>query len=522
MDREPFDPTRITVPPEELPRASTEPGRPLTVSQLTRMVKRVLLEHLPASVVVAGELSNVSQPTSGHVYFTLKDASSEVRCVMWRSAAQRLRFEPQDGMEVLATGTIDVYEPRGQYQLYVRQLQPKGLGELELAFRRLREKLQREGLFDPAHKKPLPAYPRCIAVVTSPTGAAIRDIIQTIRRRFPCVVLMLYPVRVQGEGAAREIAEAIGALNAHSARLGGIDLMIVGRGGGSLEDLWAFNEEVVARAIFASRIPVISAVGHETDVTISDLVADVRAPTPTAAAELAVPSFDEVTETVRGITDRLVRVVRHRFDLARRELTAVERFELFRQPARVVRRAEQQLDELTARLSLGCSRVLGTLRRTLHECEVAVGRIHPQALLQLRHRQLTEVEHRLRWSQGARNLSAERHLVRLVHRLLGISPGHVAARQRVTVKHLEDRLKRAIGDCQTLRHRAVEGLADRLHASSHESILRRGFTITRHHTSRRIVTDPTQVRKGDRITTETAGGTFDSRVIDRNQLDLFE
>lgn len=530
MARKPFDPNRVVVPEDELPPdgqgkqpapARTNEG-PLTVTQLTRMIKRAIVDHLPPTLVVTGELSNVSRPSSGHLYCTLKDAGSELRCVMWRSAAGRLRFRPEDGMEVVATGGVDVYEPRGQYQFYIRKLEPKGVGELELAFRQLREKLEREGLFDPSHKKPLPEYPQRIAVVTSPTGAAVRDVIRTVARRFPCVTLMVSPVRVQGEGAADEIAAAVKTLNVQATRLGGIDLMIVGRGGGSLEDLWAFNEEIVARAIFASRIPVISAVGHEVDVTISDLVADVRAATPTAAAELAVPSLDEVIETLQATSSRLRRVMRHRLDLARRDLTAVERFELFRRPVTTVRRGEQQVDELVVRLSLVVSQRAEGLRRTLHRCELALRSIHPQAVLQHRHRRLAEVEHRLRWAQGGRNVAAERHLARLTETLQTSCPRHAIARHEDALQHLAERLGRVLATRHGQSLRDLENLSTRLRASGHEAVLRRGFTITRRRRGKEIVADPKQVQPGERVSTETVGGTFDSRVIDQDQLDLFD
>jgi exodeoxyribonuclease VII large subunit len=530
MARKPFDPKRVVVPDAELPFDAPDGAKPtasdqhgaLTVSQLTQMIKRVIVDHLPPRITVTGELSNVSQPSSGHLYFTLKDASSEVRCVMWRSAAQRLRFQPEDGMDVLATGGVDVYEPRGQVQFYARTLEPKGIGELELAFRQLREKLEREGLFDPSHKKSLPEYPQRIAVVTSPTGAAVRDIIRTIARRFPCVTLMVSPVRVQGEGAAEEIAAAITALNRQAKRLGGVDLMIVGRGGGSLEDLWAFNEEAVARAIFASKIAVISAVGHEVDVTISDLVADVRAATPTAAAEIAVPALDEVIDVLETASDRLRRTVQHRLDLARRDTTAVERFELFREPMGLVRRGEQQLDEASVRLAIAVSQRIQAVHQSLHRCEVALRTIHPQAVLQHRHRQLAEMTHRLRWAQGRQNLGAERALAQLGHSLQDRSPRHAIARGQDALKHLAGKLTDGVQYRQSKVVRDLENLLARLQASGHEAILHRGFSITRTKRTKRIVTDPSQVRHGDRLTTETTGGEFDSRVVDQDQLDLFD
>jgi len=518
---EPFDPKRISVPPEERP-AAVAPDHPLTVSQLTRLIKRAITEHLPSGVRVMGEISNLSRPSSGHLYFTLKDAGSELPCVMWRSASQRLRFRPQDGMAVIATGEVDVYEPRGAYQLYVRKLEPQGVGELELAFRQLREKLQREGLFDPDHKKPLPPYPERIAVVTSPSGAALRDIVQTIRRRFPCVEILLMPVRVQGEGAAEDVVAAIGSLNRQAGQLGGIDVMIVGRGGGSLEDLWAFNEEMVARAIYASRIPIISAVGHEIDITISDLVADVRAATPTAAAELVVPSRSEVVEQIEMIAGRFRRIVGHRMDIARSDLIGLERFELFRRPMAAVDRSRQQVDELAARLSLNMTRCLRQTSQNLHRCEVALGAIHPRGVLQQRYRQLTEVEHHLRWSQGGRNLKAERQLMQLLQSLSAVSPHHSIVRHRDTLQHLADRLHRAMAERQAQVRRDLEHTEQRLRASSHEAVLRRGFSITRLARGGQIITHPSQVHEGSRISTETRDGRFESRVIDAKQLDLFE
>jgi exodeoxyribonuclease VII large subunit len=530
VPRRPFDPDRIVVPPQELPAGAGgaeklvggSSSAPLTVSQVTRLIKRALLDHLPPRLVVVGELSNVSQPSSGHLYFTMKDAGSELRCVMWKSTADRLRFDLEEGMEVLATGDVDVYEPRGQYQFYVRRLEPRGVGELELAFRQLRDKLERQGLFDPDHKKPLPPYPQRIAVVTSPSGAAVRDVIQTIARRFPCVTLLVYPVRVQGDGACDEIAAAVEDLNRQAALLGGIDLMIVGRGGGSLEDLWAFNEEVVARAIYASTIPVISAVGHEVDVTISDLVADVRAATPTAAAELAVPLLAEVIEAIETASKRLRRTVRYVLDLARRDLAVIERSDLFRQPLGVVRRGRQELDETGVRLALALAQRVHALRRRLHECDAALRVIHPQAVLQQRHRELAEIAHRLRWVQGAANLRAERRLARAAQALQAASPAHAVARRQDALTYLAEKLLAVMRHRWQQDARDVAGLATRLNASSHKAILNRGFGITRLRRTKRIVTDPKQVKTGDRITTETAGGSFDSRVIDREQLDLFD
>ncbi len=272
------------------------PAKIYKVSEITREIKN-LIEQSFSTLWVEGEISNYVLHSSGHRYFSLKDESAQIRCVLFRWAGGKLAFEPQDGMKVFALGTLTVFEKSGQYQLSVAQLHPVGIGELELAFQQLKEKLYAEGLFDEAHKKPIPEYPQAIGVVTSPTGAAIRDIINIIHRRNPGVRIILNPVRVQGEGAGEEIAQAIKDFNEYK----NVDLLIVGRGGGSLEDLWAFNEEIVARAIYASKIPIISAVGHEVDFTIADFVADLRASTPSAAAELAVKNRVEVLKEVRNL-----------------------------------------------------------------------------------------------------------------------------------------------------------------------------------------------------------------------------
>jgi len=266
----------------------------LTVSQLTRDIKEVI-ENVFEAVWVEGEISNLSRPASGHLYFSLKDEAATVRCVMFRSAAVRLKFEPKDGTKALVSGRVSVYERGGQYQVYVQTIEPRGQGALQLAFEQLKKKLVAEGLFDEGRKKDLPFLPQAIGIVTSATGAVIRDMLHVLGRRFPGFHVVLNPVRVQGEGAAEEIAAAVAEFN----RLDNVDVIIVARGGGSLEDLWAFNEEAVARAIAASALPVISAVGHETDYTIADFVADRRAPTPSAAAEIVMPARAELVVRIQ-------------------------------------------------------------------------------------------------------------------------------------------------------------------------------------------------------------------------------
>ncbi len=323
--------------------------RVYSIIELTRLIKTAL-ESRFRSIWVEGELSNVKRPASGHLYFTIKDKQAQIDAVMFRGSQQRLTFEPRDGIMVQAQGDIGVYEPRGSYQIVVRVMEEGGAGALQARFEALKRKLQAEGLFEAGRKRPLPLLPRCVGVVTSGTGAAFRDILNVIGRRFPHLRIVLAPVRVQGTGAAEEIAEAIGLLN----RLGGVDAMIVGRGGGSLEDLWAFNEECVARAIAASAVPVISAVGHETDFTIADFTADLRAPTPSAAAELVVGRKDAFESAIADMRRRMERALRQVAAAARARLGVLSGSYVFREPGNLSVRYRQHLTQVgrTARQAL--------------------------------------------------------------------------------------------------------------------------------------------------------------------------
>jgi exodeoxyribonuclease VII large subunit len=318
-----------------------DPQNILSVSELTRKIKGTLEMGFP-EVLVSGEISNFKRHTSGHLYFTLKDEAAQIQAVMWRGRAMSLFFTPQDGMKVVARGSITVYEVRGVYQIDVVQIQPMGVGELQLAFERLKKKLMAEGLFEPEHKKPLPKYPERIGIVSSPTGAAIHDMLTIVGRRYPPVEVLLYPVAVQGEGAAEEIAEALRDLN----RYGELDVIIVGRGGGSLEDLWAFNEEVVARAIYDSKIPVVSAVGHEVDFTISDFVADLRAPTPSAAAELVVPDKSGILEVLRNSCYTMNQTIAERISALKEKVVSLIKSYHFNKPLQLHREYSQRIDEL--------------------------------------------------------------------------------------------------------------------------------------------------------------------------------
>jgi exodeoxyribonuclease VII large subunit len=323
---------------------------PLTVSALTAQLKGLIEAKFP-SVWVAGEVSNFTRASSGHWYFTLKDAGAQLKAAMFRGFNLRIKFDPKDGMEVLARGRVTVYNPRGEYQLLVEELQPKGIGAAELALRQLKEKLLAKGYFDPARKKRLPKFPRRIGLVASASGAAIRDMIELFAQRWPLTELVIRPSRVQGDGAAAEVAAAVRMLNHfHTTRELLLDAIVVARGGGSTEDLWAFNEEAVATAIFQSVVPVVSAVGHEVDVTIADLVADYRAETPSAAVVALTPDRREMVAGVFEFRARLFEAVEHRLELARQRVEQLATRPALRRPLHRVREFEQRLDDTAERL----------------------------------------------------------------------------------------------------------------------------------------------------------------------------
>lgn len=336
----------------------------VTVSELTKYLTTLIAgDSALRNLAVTGEISNFKRYGSGHCYFNLKDRQAIIPCVMFRSSAQRLRFLPQDGLQVIAAGRVAVYAEGGRYQLYVENMAPKGVGDLALAFEQLKERLAEEGLFDAAYKKPLPLYPRKIGIVTSASGAVLRDIYRVSKRRFPAVQLVLKPVQVQGRGAAEQIAAAIGFFNACYP----VDVLIVGRGGGSLEDLWAFNEEVVVRAIFKSAIPVISAVGHETDFTLADFVADQRAATPSQAAELAVRDAGEIAGQLQNIRARLANALKGKLAGERARLQGLLDRPVLKQPEIMLAGKRQQLDFLRNALLKNSQRqLMERKRRTEH------------------------------------------------------------------------------------------------------------------------------------------------------------
>lgn len=339
--------------------------RPIaTPSEINRRIKAILEREFD-EVWVRGEISNFTRAASGHLYFSLKDREAQLRCVMWKGSAMRLRFQPADGVEVEVRGKISLYEPRGEYQLVAAEMNPAGLGALYVALEALKKKLGAEGLFDPERKRALPPFPASVGLVTSPTGAAIRDMIRVARRRWPGVRLVLAPTRVQGEGAADEIAAAIGRMNAW----GGADVLIVGRGGGSMEDLWAFNEEAVVRAVAGSVIPTVSAVGHEIDYTLCDLAADRRAATPSHAAEMVVPDAREWTVTVRRLERQLVRTTLEMLRERRRRIEAITTTYGFKRPRDFLAQQAQRIDDLSRRLALGAQRRVEDGRRRVIDLE---------------------------------------------------------------------------------------------------------------------------------------------------------
>jgi exodeoxyribonuclease VII large subunit len=350
----------------------------LSVSQVNEYLKILLdSDRVLSNVYVRGEISNFTVPRSGHLYFTLKDEDGQLKAVMFRFQTGRLLFRPEDGMKVIVHGKLSVYGPSGQYQLYVDEMQPDGVGSLALHFEQLKRRLHEEGLFDPNHKKPLPRYPERVALVTSPTGAAVRDMIRILGRRWPMAEVIVCPVRVQGEGAAEEIADMLDYVDKHQLA----DVIITGRGGGSMEDLWAFNEEVVARAIWRCQIPVISAVGHEPDVTIADYVADVRAATPSNGAELAVRDSEALQSALRQLQVRMEQAQMQKINRLRQRLDTLSKSRVMRQPDAYLQQQELHLEMLRQRLEHSGEVVLGKNRQRFERTAAKLDALSPLKVL---------------------------------------------------------------------------------------------------------------------------------------------
>lgn len=432
------------------PLFDDSPCHILTVTEVTRDIKD-LLEDAFASVWVEGEISNWRVVQSGHAYFTLKDAHCQLRTVMFRSALRQVPFIPEAGMQVVARGRLTVYEPRGDYQLLAEMLEPKGVGALQAAFEQLKERLFQEGLFDEARKRPLPLVPQRIGIVTSPTGAAIRDIIHVVHRRRANVHLYLYPAHVQGQEAVPDIVRGIAALNAWHPRL---DVLIVGRGGGSLEDLWAFNDEKVARAIAASEIPVISAVGHEVDYTIADFVADLRAPTPSAAAELVVKSEDELRQQLQGLLARMQTVIQQTVRRARTALDRLGSSRVLREPRRLIEARQQYVDDVLLQLEKGWQNSVQERTRRVQQAARTLLRRNP----------------RLRWQRLHVHLNTLRH-----------------------------RLDTALRTQLSLQREKLNGLGSTLHSLSPLAVLGRGYSICRDPVTQRLTTSTADVQPGQQV-----------------------
>ena len=439
--------------PEEQPHV-------YTVSEITRDV-RAILEAAFETAWIEGEISNFRLAASGHAYFVLKDDKAQIKCVLFRGQRVGMKFTPEDGDQILLLGRVTVYEARGDYQVIVEAIEPKGLGALQKAFEQLKEKLAKEGLFDESRKKPLPEMPWKIGIVTSPTGAAIRDIINVIRRRNPKTSMLLYPAKVQGEGSAEEIARGIEELNKRK----DIDVLIVGRGGGSIEDLWAFNEEVVARAIANSKIPVVSAVGHEIDYTIADFVADLRAPTPSAAAELVVPKLNDIVQDLQYLTNQMIERMEEDIEDYRERLRYLIDRRFFREPRRILEAPAQRLDEMGQRLLRGLDQ----------------------------------------WVLVKRG-----NLIQRVHRLFQASPQKIVSALSERRVDLVARLVRRLASQINLKKEKLDGVAKSLNALSPLNVLDRGYSITTK--SGKAVTSSKQVNKGDTLRIRLAKGQLDATV----------
>lgn len=442
-----------------------ESNRHLTVKALTKYIKRKFDAdpHLKG-VSVKGELSNVKHHSSGHLYFTLKDDNARIMAVMFAASAKSLLFRPENGMEVILTGDVTVYESSGQYQMYVKSMQQDGAGNLFAAFEQLKRKLEQEGLFRPEAKRPIPLFPATVAVVTSPTGAAVRDILTTINRRFPAAEVLIYPALVQGDRAVQSIVTQIQKVN----RDGRADVVIAGRGGGSIEELWAFNEEAVARAIRSSSIPVISAVGHETDFTIADFAADLRAPTPTAAAEMAVPHIEEVSERIRAKENRLMRAAGETIRTARSRHQSVQNAYIMRNPQALYQQQVERADRLHEQLIRSTKALAERKKTTVQHAAFRLSRVGPAPRFDFEKAQLTKMQKRLQWLAASAVSDKKAGFSQQIAILDALSPLKVMERGYSLTYH-QDKLIKSIDETKTGDHIDVK-LSDGTITATIESI----------------------------------------------------
>lgn len=462
-----------------------------SVKEINTKIKYVLEDGLPSRMIVSGEISGWRPHSSGHSYFSLKDEGGILPCVMWKSAIERLKIDINSGMAVLATGHIDVYPAGGKYQYYVDKLQPAGIGDLQQAFEKMQKQLRAEGLFSDEHKKPIPKYPMRIGLVTSASGAAVKDIADSIYTRWPCAKMLIYPATVQGASAAKEIAKAIRGVNNRNNKLK-IDILIVGRGGGSMEDLWAFNEEPVARAIYASKIPVISAVGHEIDFTIADYVADARASTPTKAGVIAVPDMTEVLERISAAQRRLQHNAERKVEVCMYRLEAAKASGAFRNPYLIVNNAAQQVDEASLRLTESARRMFGGLREKLMRGQERVMRIEPHRLIAEKKIEINSLCNTL--SGVAKNTVSER------------KPG---------IERFENRIKSQIVQVIGKKQLQLTAIENKLAGLNPRAVLERGYSITSLKETGKVVIAASDAKTGDLLVTELAGNeTINSKVVD--------
>ena len=469
----------------------------LSVSAVTQLVERAIRSGVPPTVAVRGEVSNFNHNrASGHAYFTLKDDASVLNCVMFRDAFERVRFTPINGMELMAVGGVRVYAAQGRHQLYVSHLQPLGQGALELAFQQLRAKLEAEGLFAAERKRPVPRYPGRIVLVTSRQTAALQDMLKVLRR-YPWVRLVLCHVPVQGEGCGPAMAKALIGLNDHADRLGGADLILLGRGGGSLEDLFGFNDEQLARAIFASRLPVVTGIGHEVDVSIADLVADHHAHTPTEAATVATAGWRTAVDDLRSTSTRLTRVLDGHVRDARHRLAAVAQHEFFRRPTDRLDDLRQRLDDRGRSLELAVHALLRRRAAALHLAAERLGRQTPAARAARLAERLEQVRQRLAVAVRGQVRAGSASVIAAAGRL-----------DRSTISDLRRRADR------------LTGLATHLEALSPQRTLERGYTVTR-RAGGPVVRSAADVREPDHLVTRFTDGEVVSVVEDAKQPKLF-
>jgi exodeoxyribonuclease VII large subunit len=484
--------------------------RIFTVSDLTARIRDLLARNF-TDIIVQGEISNCRPAASGHIYFTLKDDRAQIRCVFFKQQQRGMKFRPEDGLKVSVRGSISVYEARGEYQVYVESLEPLGRGALQLAFEQLKKKLEAEGLFDPARKKSLPVLPSRIGLITSPTGAAVRDVVRILKRRFPNLHLTLYPVLVQGEGAAPQIIEALGYFN----RTRSADVILLVRGGGSIEDLWAFNEESLARAIAACAIPVISGVGHETDFTIADFAADVRASTPSAAAELVVQTRREFDKHVADLLGSLDSLIHYKLLVLLRGVHELTGRPGFRRPQDLLRQNRQRSDEMASRLVLGLRARVNESHKRLTNTQVRLARVDLRARVAAFRKRASELEARLGFDLRARLETSRRRYMAAHLRIASFDFRMKIAALRLRLEKLSHDLLSSTERRVRLKRESWQRVALQLQERSPLQLLERGYAIATDGAGN-ILRDVHQVSLGDKVNVQLRRGRLTTEVKDKN------